>query len=119
MSESWTAAKNGWYIKVRRHMTSGSNYQKINLMNACRSVENGEIVTFAHVMNGQETECRTYVSMDAVEELVTGNAKLRELLQRTWDAFHDATAREFDTVKNELRKLGIEVGDERPATTDC
>jgi hypothetical protein len=36
-------------------------------------------------------------------------AKLRELLQRTWDAFHDATAREFVTVKNELRELGIEV----------
>lgn len=27
------------------------------------------------------------------------NAKLRELLQRTWDVFHDATAREFVTVK--------------------
>ena len=39
------------------------------------------------------------------------NAKLRELWQRTWDAFHDATAREFVTVKNELRKLGIEVGE--------
>ena len=37
------------------------------------------------------------------------NAKLRELLQRTWDAFHDATACEFVTVKNELRELGIEV----------
>lgn len=37
------------------------------------------------------------------------NAKIRELLQRTWDAFHDATAREFVTVKNELRELGIEV----------
>ena len=36
-------------------------------------------------------------------------AKLRELLQRTWDAFHDATAREFITVKNELRELGVEV----------
>ena len=35
------------------------------------------------------------------------NAKLRELLQRTWDAFHDATAREFVTVKNELRELGV------------
>jgi len=46
---------------------------------------------------------------DRIEELEAGNAKLRELLQRTWDAFHDATAREFDTVKNELRKLGIEV----------
>ena len=37
------------------------------------------------------------------------NAKLRELLQRTWDAFHGATAREFVTVKNELRELGVEV----------
>lgn len=37
------------------------------------------------------------------------NAKLRELLQRTWDVFHDATAREFVTVKNELRELGVEV----------
>lgn len=37
------------------------------------------------------------------------NAKLRKLLQRTWDAFHDATAREFVMVKNELRELGIEV----------
>lgn len=35
--------------------------------------------------------------------------ELRELLQRTWDAFHDATAREFVSVKNELRELGIEV----------
>lgn len=42
-------------------------------------------------------------------ELQTENAKLRELLQRTWDAFHDATAREFVRVKNELRELGVEV----------
>ena len=45
------------------------------------------------------------------ERLVDENEKLRELLQRTWDAFHDATAREFVTVKNELRELGIEVPD--------
>ena len=38
-------------------------------------------------------------------------AELRELLQRTWDAFHDATAREFVSVKNELRELGVEVDD--------
>lgn len=44
-----------------------------------------------------------------VGQLEAENAKLRELLQRTWDAFHDATAREFVTVKNELRELGIEV----------
>lgn len=37
------------------------------------------------------------------------NAKLKEMLQRTWDVFHDATAREFITVKNELRELGVEV----------
>ena len=37
------------------------------------------------------------------------NAKLLELLQRTWDAFHDATARKFVRVKNELRELGVEV----------
>lgn len=37
------------------------------------------------------------------------NAELRELLQRTWDAFHDAPAREFFYVKNKLRELGIEV----------
>lgn len=42
-------------------------------------------------------------------KLEAENAKLRELLQRTWDAFHDATAREFVRVKNELRELGIEV----------
>lgn len=44
-----------------------------------------------------------------IARLKSENAKLRELLQRTWDAFHDATAREFVTVKNELRELGIEV----------
>lgn len=37
------------------------------------------------------------------------NAKLLELLQRTWNAFHNATAREFVRVKNELRELGVEV----------
>ena len=37
------------------------------------------------------------------------NVKLREMLQRTWDAFHDATSREFVTVKNELRELGVKV----------
>lgn len=42
-------------------------------------------------------------------DLQAENAKLRELLQRTWNAFHNATAREFVTVKNELRELGIEV----------
>lgn len=44
-----------------------------------------------------------------LQQAETENAKLRELLQRTWDAFHDATAREFVTVKNELRELGVEV----------
>ena len=44
-----------------------------------------------------------------VDQLQAENAKLRELLQRTWDAFHNATAREFVSVKNELRELGIEV----------
>lgn len=39
------------------------------------------------------------------------NAKLLELLQRTWNAFHNATAREFVRVKNELRELGVEVDD--------
>lgn len=45
----------------------------------------------------------------ACQNVELDNAKLRELLQRTWDAFHDATAREFVTVKNELRELGVEV----------
>lgn len=43
------------------------------------------------------------------KDLERENAKLRDLLQRTWDAFHDATASEFVTVKNELRELGVEV----------
>ena len=60
-----------------------------------------------------EENARLVVKLNA-EHLVrqnaeSENAKLRELLQRTWDAFHDATAREFVTVKNELRELGIEV----------
>lgn len=49
---------------------------------------------------------------DIAERIVAledDNAKLREMLQRTWDAFHDATAHEFVTVKNELRELGVEV----------
>ena len=46
---------------------------------------------------------------DDLQRANAENAKLRELLQRTWDAFHDATAREFVTVKNELRELGVEV----------
>lgn len=44
-----------------------------------------------------------------LEDARAENAKLRDLLKRTWDAFHDATSREFATVKNELRELGIEV----------
>ena len=43
------------------------------------------------------------------DRLQAENVKMHELLQRTWDAFHDATAREFVKVKNELRELGIEV----------
>ena len=46
---------------------------------------------------------------EVIREYVAENTKLRELLQRTWDAFHDATAREFVAVKNELRELGVEV----------
>jgi hypothetical protein len=49
------------------------------------------------------------VANERMDQLRVENARLRELLQRTWDAFHDATAREFVTVKNELRELGIEV----------
>ena len=45
-----------------------------------------------------------------VLELEDENAKLRELLQRTWDVFHNASGKEFDAVKQELRELGIEVG---------
>ena len=44
-----------------------------------------------------------------IERLEAENAELRGLLQRTWDAFHGATAYEFVTVKNELRELGVEV----------
>lgn len=43
------------------------------------------------------------------QNIAAENVRLRELLQRTWDAFHAATAREFVTVKNELRELGVEV----------
>lgn len=50
-----------------------------------------------------------WVAHSEYMKLKSENAKLRELLQRTWDAFHDATAREFVTVKNELRELGVEV----------
>ena len=46
---------------------------------------------------------------EEIDRLRDESAELRELLQRTWNAFHDATAREFVTVKNELRELGIEV----------
>ena len=47
--------------------------------------------------------------VDECTEHKAESDRLRELLQRTWDAFHDATAREFVTVKNELRELGVEV----------
>jgi hypothetical protein len=52
---------------------------------------------------------RAAAHYEQVDQLEAENAKLRELLQRTWDAFHDATAREFVSVKNELRELGVEV----------
>jgi hypothetical protein len=57
----------------------------------------------------QYAEHEESVAWDRVRKAEAETAKLRELLQRTWDAFHDATAREFVTVKNELRELGIEV----------
>ena len=44
-----------------------------------------------------------------LKELQAENAKLWELLQRTWDVFHNASGKEFDAVKQELRELGIEV----------
>lgn len=37
------------------------------------------------------------------------NARLRELLQRTWDAFHNASSKEFNAVKRDLREQGVEV----------
>ena len=46
---------------------------------------------------------------EEIDRLRDESAELRELLQRTWDAFHDAPAREFFYVKNKLRELGIEV----------
>lgn len=57
----------------------------------------------------QDAEHDESVAWDRVRKAERESEKLRELLQRTWDAFHDATAREFVTVKNELRELGVEV----------
>lgn len=54
---------------------------------------------YAARQNGKRLPC---------ECLAEENERLRELLQRTWDAFHGATAREFVTVKNELRELGVD-----------
>lgn len=65
-------------------------------MTGCNLLDFGKLAR----QNGKRLPC---------ERLMSENARLRELLQRTWDAFHDATAREFVTVKNELRELGIEV----------
>lgn len=44
-----------------------------------------------------------------LENAESENTELRKLLQRTWDVFHDATGKEFDAVKRDLRKLGVEV----------
>ena len=44
-----------------------------------------------------------------VTALQAENATLRELLQRTWDAFHNASSKEFNAVKRDLREQGIEV----------
>lgn len=49
------------------------------------------------------------IYQEVINDYVAENTKLRELLQRTWDIFHDATAREFNYTKSELRELGIEV----------
>ena len=43
------------------------------------------------------------------EQLEAENAKLRDLLQDTWIAFHSATANEFADVKSRLVDAGIEV----------
>ena len=48
---------------------------------------------------------------DKTLELSTENDRLRELLQRTWNVFHDATGREFDAVKRDLREFGVEVNE--------
>ena len=63
--------------------------------------------------NAENAKLRELVDAAHMSRLLTENEneKLLELLQRTWDAFHDATAREFVTVKNELREFGIEVDD--------
>lgn len=61
-------------------------------------------------INGEPSEYTWYERTGEVEhDLMAENAKLRELLQRTWDAFHDATQHEFVRVKNDLRELGNEV----------
>ena len=64
--------------------------------------------------NGTHMRVADLTPKQAVEatlgsDLKAENAELRELLQRTWDTFHDAPAREFFYVKNKLRELGIEV----------
>lgn len=60
-------------------------------------------------INYELEHCPACKNVADLQEALAENAKLLELLQRTWDAFHDATAREFVRVKNELRELGIEV----------
>lgn len=63
-----------------------------------------------YVTDAYKTVCKFNEELHAdLEKYRDENAELRELLQRTWDAFHDAPAREFFYVKNKLRELGIEV----------
>jgi hypothetical protein len=44
-----------------------------------------------------------------LEQLKAENAKLLDLLQDTWIAFHSATEDEFADVKSRLVEVGIEV----------
>jgi len=85
---------------------------------AVQDAEHDESMAWDRVRKAEAENARLRSELDAVgtasylygrSDLNDENAKLRELLQRTWDAFHDATAREFVRVKNELRELGVEV----------
>lgn len=81
MSEMWIAAENGWYIKSPGHMKAEPDYQKVRHKKAADSIERGNVIVFAHIKQGRETELRTYAQNGYALALEAENAKLREDLE--------------------------------------
>ena len=117
MTHEWSTDGNDRRLEQRRYVPD--DYATQLEMENCRIKAEAEYqkkladveLEEAHAIRHNIDRLRERVHEVAADRdrMKAENAKLMGLLQRTWDVFHEATTREFDAVKNELRELGIKV----------